>query len=623
MRNKNSFNIALLNDDQCRIEAKCFTTNNSKLADEGGNKSYIITSGSLNLSKTISNLSFQTMRVSNSMITSNRIIETQFYKLDQLAPVDLDKLLSVEVSDAEVSPNLSTNSIVFTRGRSEQFMKNLNHTPSTICNYYQQSNEVTPNKDVGKVTSSNNNKFKLDLKDIHINMSNLEYENSSSSRLTNEECTNFLAKKNPIMYTKSQLRSGDKNKPNQSPREENFSPLEKIFPFNCNNVDASLNTLTKEVRKDIIVHMSELNIEEKILRNQEMLTKTPTPKDSWDRKNLNFTFDKVHEDLLTDEKETKISSDDPIPIPEPIKNLQPKLKIQHSSNKSTDKKDVKEKFKSKVNNIAIINDKTKHDLRKPNGKDKNDYLSPPVSSTRKTYHSTNHSNYSKASYTSKYTQESRSSKYNNPQYTISNNSQIKLFLLNLLETKEGNPTYNISNNINIDKIVIQNKENNKRPKKSNSLNHDSAKSRCKDAIFNFTQQNRINFLDCKKPSLEKKNRSTSKTTNRKTEVLEYTVNLDQMSYNKMKKKVETPTNKNSDKQNQTIVSKQPSFAETKSVKTISNFSNYTKKSVATTKVDQISNSIKHIDLPNPKTKVISTKLELLLGDDVSVQADDL
>jgi hypothetical protein len=289
MKNKNTITISYLNDELCKIEAKCFP----QKIFEGNNlntNSYMLTSGSLNLSKTISNLSVQTIRLSkNSLITSGRECNGQ------------NKLVSFDISD-DKEINLSTNSIIFNKDkRSEHYIKGLNYTPSTICNYYEQSNEVTPCK-FDKSSNTIINELKLDLDAIRINVSNEKEIN--------------LVKKTPIKYTKSQNNNHNSSRSNKSPKVTPSS-LDKILSLNCKMNDACINRLTNEVRKDIIVHISELNIEDKILNADY---KSPTANNVLEKAGLNFTFNKTN----TDEREYEIISKDPILVPEPIKCLKAK-----------------------------------------------------------------------------------------------------------------------------------------------------------------------------------------------------------------------------------------------------------------------------------------------------------
>jgi hypothetical protein len=639
MKNKNTFNIAILNDDQCRIEAKCIPIGNSQLQNtskltegSGGNKisACMITSGSLNLSKTISNLSFQTMRVSKaSLFTSNLPSEPPS---SSKLPVDLDKLISVEVSDGsiDIPVDLSTNSIVFVK-KSEQFLKGINYTPSTICNYYEQSNEVTPNKPM----TTSNNRLKLDLNDIHVNVSHVEDDGRenvlSSARQGCEEGVHFMLKKTPIKYTKSQLKSADKSCKSfnnvSSPREQaSASPMDNMLALKCGMTDSSLNTLTKEVKKEIVVHVSELNIEDKILSGKyDLPLKSHTPKDLLDRKNLNFTFNKVQEIIPTEEKELRVSTDDPIPIPEPIKTLKPNATIskansargmsvsERNNSVSTlkvmclDLEKIKQGVNKKKNNISFRNE------------GKNDYQSPPVSSTRKmTYHSTNHSNYSKDSRQSKHTatQDSRNKKES---FVLSNNSKIKLFLLNLLEEKNKHEGKELSNAV--EKIFTQGSRG-KPFKKSNSVNHDSARKRCENAINNHTRSHKISFLNLDKKETIKAS-STSRTKDGKAKVLEYTVNIDQLSYSKSKKSPEVKYNLSIQTKSKERATNFSSGNNTKT-KVLASFTNYTRKlSPTTKKANELTNKIKSIDIPHQKKKAVSSKLEVLLGDDVSVPNDDL
>jgi hypothetical protein len=197
---KNSFKLKFVSQDECKIEATCdqqgnFVLNrdiNSGMTNTINRLSIVNTinnSGSLNFSKTASNLSFHTVRISKNSVGGDLILGSSINF--NFCPED-----SVEISDYSEKPDdlkSSTASVIYVKKTNEKNSSIL-YTPSTICNYYQRSNEVTPNK-----TS-----FKLNLKNLSNCTSSEENENAGSSSRQKPE------KKTPIKYTKSQLRSGEK-----------------------------------------------------------------------------------------------------------------------------------------------------------------------------------------------------------------------------------------------------------------------------------------------------------------------------------------------------------------------------------------------------------------------------
>jgi len=145
MKKINTFNVQLINEDTCKIEAKCNLplSNNQMLSSRINDNdnpqiktsTFMLTSGSLNLSKTISNLSIQTMRISKNSISNSNVCN-----IYQSINDNDNENVSFDASVGNTI--LSTNSIVFVKISD----KSIIYTLSTICNYYLHSNEVTPNK---------------------------------------------------------------------------------------------------------------------------------------------------------------------------------------------------------------------------------------------------------------------------------------------------------------------------------------------------------------------------------------------------------------------------------------------------------------------------------------------
>ena len=277
----------------------------------------MITSGSLNLSNTISNLSVQTMRISknSNILQSNNLINNWGN-----IPVEMSQACDDKISlDASIdNPNISRTSIVFLKKPAE---KNLLYTPSTICNYYLHSNEVTPNKsELNKIT-------KLDLNAVSIYDENVTENNECVSSFRNnlnniEDINGVINKKTPIKYNKSQLRSTEKKK-------NSASPMETIF-----EKDTS--------RKDLVLNISELDIEEKILSED---LKTPTPNTFVERVNLNFTFNKICGET-PDRSAPVIKEEKKVPKKEEIIN-----KINSLSKPNNDLKTILIKSKTKQESL--------------------------------------------------------------------------------------------------------------------------------------------------------------------------------------------------------------------------------------------------------------------------------
>jgi hypothetical protein len=630
MKKQNTLNIQILNEDTCRIEAKInpipagnSTTFYKPIDVENcqlRSNAYMLTSGSLNLSNTISNLSVQTMRISktSNILQSNNLINNWGN-----IPVEISQADDKISLDASLdNPNISTQSIVFLKKPNE---KNLLYTPSTICNYYLHSNEVTPCKnDMNKIT-------KLDLNAVSIYDENVTENNECVSSFRNnlnilEDLNGVINKKTPIKYNKSQLRSTEKKK-------NSASPMETIF-----EKEAS--------KKELVLNISELDIEDKILSED---LKTPTPNNFIERVNLNFTFNKIIAE----------TPDRDIPVVREEKKIPKRedavYKINSHSKPSNDMKTIILKNKAKHESLYINTIESKKERSNSYKYPESSYYnttthgdrmetSPKATSTKKTTQTStvkSKSSYSKKSYSGSNSTSKTKKRAN--EYLNSNNS-IKQFLLGMVEKKKGSSITNITNNINIDKIIIQNPILNpeKKSKKSNSIAGDK-KKKYKDIASIYSNKSSASSIT---PIFAKKTvkaRSSSKN-NDTNKVIEFTINYNQnntltnttinhphktpinhtkINNNLIIKKTNpstSPISTNTKKPNKSIVSAvtpniKTVYSKPKSAKVITNFSNYTKKSIEMTPSKQI---------PEIKKQIVSSKIAHVVGDDDdSFDIDDI
>ena len=105
--------------------------------------------------------------------------------------------------------SLLTNSIIFNKDKEN---KDDSFTPSTLCNYYQKSNNNTP------ISSNRNNKSNIKINNFNNNNNNIHSYRVNQRNLNNifsemnsnsNEVINVSKKKTPIKYTKSQLSNHD------------------------------------------------------------------------------------------------------------------------------------------------------------------------------------------------------------------------------------------------------------------------------------------------------------------------------------------------------------------------------------------------------------------------------
>ena len=165
------------------------------------------------------------------------------------------------------------------------------YSPSIVCNYYQHSNDVTPNKNINndyKIINDDFSSNKGKLKQINLNNKNIKNDINShsddndNSVISDNVCSSrrkfILEKKTPIKYTKNQLKSGEKNRSGKSYNSNNSkidsSPVINISTIN----DKTFNNINSNSRSE----NSKNNENNNQINNR-----------NGGRKNLMDTFDKI------------------------------------------------------------------------------------------------------------------------------------------------------------------------------------------------------------------------------------------------------------------------------------------------------------------------------------------
>ena len=275
--------ISISDSSNMQVESSHFSLNNKNslscinnqqnLTNQNNNNNLIFSNnGSLSLSKSIINNNINISHNNNN----NSGIQVSF---ENVSLSGSNKL------------QISSNSIIF---KKNDISKNsIFLSPSTLCNYYQQSNDVTPYKSPlikqvehehelihendqssGKemhklkqinidilhkrksIGGSNNKSINKNMNNINSNLNNNNNNGEITSR--SEECEPSLDnnktlssqrkyvfdKKTPIKYAKNQLKSGEKNKSSKS----NNSKLENNNS-NSNISDNKVNHLEEDKNK--------------------------------------------------------------------------------------------------------------------------------------------------------------------------------------------------------------------------------------------------------------------------------------------------------------------------------------------------------------------------------------
>jgi hypothetical protein len=292
-------------------------------------------SASFNLSKTVSNISLQN---SNNLIgllgamnnninlkdySSNKkeieIVDGEEYNISSKRRINDEDEDVCNCNSNRINVNnnisiLSNNSVIYLNKDKKVEISNRSifYTPSTICNYYQHSNDVTPYKNSNffnflsqKENSNSPNlvniqNLKINLKSVNIS-NNLEEENINSSR----NLHSFLDKKTPIKYNKSQInKSASKSANNTANTNANKSssshapspsPFVNIFKMDSKPAEGTLESIANEIKKTF--NISQLEIDDKVLDEEETFENKRAPFTptlcALNRKNLNYTFNKI------------------------------------------------------------------------------------------------------------------------------------------------------------------------------------------------------------------------------------------------------------------------------------------------------------------------------------------
>ena len=279
--------ISISDSSNMQVESSHFSLNNKNslscinnqqnLANQNNNNNLILSNnGSLSLSKSIINNNINISHNNNN----NSGIQVSF---ENVSLSGSNKL------------QISSNSIIF---KKNDISKNsIFLSPSTLCNYYQQSNDVTPYKSPlikqaehehelihendqssGKemhklkqinidilhkrksVGGSNNKSMN---KNMNNNNSNINNNNNGEITSRSEECEPSLDnnktlssqrkyvfdKKTPIKYAKNQLKSGEKNKSSKSNNSklENNNSNSNISDNKTNHLEEQKNKKSKGI----------------------------------------------------------------------------------------------------------------------------------------------------------------------------------------------------------------------------------------------------------------------------------------------------------------------------------------------------------------------------------------
>lgn len=579
MYKRTHLNIEINDDASCKIDLDTSGSGNNHTSKIQPNGTFSIvqdkycsvdvSNGSLNFSKTISNASIQTMRISKNSLLSSLIQQNSLHATDRkdqagsksFKKPPIDSFINCEdlveedfedekcLSSSKLNSNRdSTKSIVLVKKDKalEISNKSIFYTPSTICNYYQHSNEVTPfhSNNTRDIMNSNvKQKLRLDLVNIKDNSDNNNNsarnrnifedslpdgsENIVSSSRNNIYCTEDINsfhnfKKTPIKYTRSQLKSADKDRSSNKPcpsssSRDRPSPFMNIFKINSKTIDCNLNDIAKEIKKELVLNISEIDIEDKLINNNDgenihtaPTMQTPNPTNFLDRINLQFTFNKLLEDEKSNCK-TEYTFEPAEKGPKQVENVASKVNavlprhenlsfdINSASSSANNKKEQNinkaGKDSTKLNNYpnlkSLISRKKPestndfHTIYNQSHTHSNAVSRPKSKSSRKHSQSSNKtgksdcydSNYKcyttntrvntantdknspKITSNIKTTENSSSNKSKSSsskkQLQFSTNTQIKQFLLNMIAESDKTSKVKISNNININKIVIQ------------------------------------------------------------------------------------------------------------------------------------------------------------------------
>ena len=206
--------------------------------------------------------------------------------------------------------------------KSEAGNKSIFCTPNTICNYYLRSNDVTPNKlcynavsnysygtDAFNSVSARSSNQDLKSKFPKINILNTNsnnpsnnfngssnsntlagYEDSNNDHIESNfnSTRNNFDKRTPIKYTKSQLRTEEKEnvkgtyRDSGSSNKNPSSSIAEMLKINSKPIDERFSLIAKEIKKNL--NISELDIDKEEDRNI-------------DPKNLSYSNGNIFQDI--------------------------------------------------------------------------------------------------------------------------------------------------------------------------------------------------------------------------------------------------------------------------------------------------------------------------------------
>ena len=232
------------------------------------------------------------------------------------------------------------NNITTKRELSE---RSIFYTPSTICNYYQKSYDVTPKKNATENLNQATecaviHKFKLNFKNLNVinitnsnnncntsntnsnfyeeNINDVNENISSSSRFN----INTFDKRSPIKYIKTNKAFGDTNK--KKGNDEKTSLNMHLFNF-----DSSPSVVSHNFNKQL--NISEIEIDDRSIDiNEEMQnnfkTRYHTAGDIYDseKKNLINAFDRIKDEEIKIKENFRGNLIQPSYIPTSTQNLQ-------------------------------------------------------------------------------------------------------------------------------------------------------------------------------------------------------------------------------------------------------------------------------------------------------------
>ena len=173
------------------------------------------------------------LKINNFTGTATNRLEKKLFPKEYISILN-DEIVIESNSQTFVGINNNVNNYTVNTTKLEITNKSIFFTPSTICNYYQHSeNEGSPNDRNNYIFI--NNKFQ----DLLMN------ESSNAKKHENEQSSS----KSQIKYTKTQLQSGEKNVNNF-----NNNTVQKAGQ----NFVGNMQELVKEIKKELVLNISTL-----------------------------------------------------------------------------------------------------------------------------------------------------------------------------------------------------------------------------------------------------------------------------------------------------------------------------------------------------------------------------